>query len=71
MPVKAGFVSIIGKPNVGKSTLMNALIGEKLSITTSKPQTTRKKIIGILSAEDYSGYTWNFESRISPSRKNA
>ncbi|MEJ5351068.1 MAG: GTPase Era [Melioribacteraceae bacterium] len=53
MPVKAGFVSIIGKPNVGKSTLMNALIGEKLSITTSKPQTTRKKIIGILSAEDY------------------
>jgi len=53
MPVKAGFVSIIGKPNVGKSTLMNALIGEKLSITTNKPQTTRKKIIGILSTEDY------------------
>ncbi len=53
MNVKAGFVSIIGKPNVGKSTLMNALIGEKLSITTHKPQTTRKKIIGILSSENY------------------
>ncbi|MGK9476496.1 GTPase Era [Melioribacter sp. OK-6-Me] len=53
MSVKAGFVSIIGKPNVGKSTLMNALIGEKLSITTNKPQTTRKKIIGILSTENY------------------
>ncbi len=53
MPVKSGFVSIIGKPNVGKSTLMNALIGEKLSITTNKPQTTRKRVLGILSTEDY------------------
>jgi GTP-binding protein Era len=53
MPHKSGFVSIIGKPNSGKSTLMNALIGEKLSIITSKPQTTRKRILGILSSEDY------------------
>ena len=53
MAIKSGFVSIIGKPNVGKSTLMNALIGEKLSITTNKPQTTRKKILGILSTDDY------------------
>lgn len=50
---KAGFVTIVGKPNAGKSTLMNALIGEKLSITTNKPQTTRKKILGILSHEEY------------------
>ncbi|WP_028980696.1 GTPase Era [Sporocytophaga myxococcoides] len=50
---KAGFVSIVGKPNVGKSTLMNALIGERLSIITSKAQTTRHRIMGILNGEDF------------------
>lgn len=50
---KAGFVSIIGKPNVGKSTLMNALIGEKLSITTAKAQTTRHRIFGIINGEGF------------------
>ena len=50
---KAGFVSIIGNPNVGKSTLMNILLGEKLSITTPKVQTTRHRIKGILSGDDY------------------
>jgi len=50
---KAGFVNIIGKPNAGKSTLMNALMGEKLSIITSKAQTTRHRITGILTGEDY------------------
>lgn len=53
MTHKAGFVSIIGKPNVGKSTLMNQLVGEKLSIITSKAQTTRHRIMGILSGEDF------------------
>lgn len=47
-PHKAGFVSIVGKPNVGKSTLMNALVGERLSIITSKAQTTRHRILGIV-----------------------
>ena len=50
---KSGFVNIIGNPNVGKSTLMNALVGEKLSIVTSKAQTTRHRIMGIVNGEDY------------------
>lgn len=48
---KAGFVAIIGKPNAGKSTLMNAIVGEKLSIVTPKPQTTRKRVLGIYTGE--------------------
>ena len=52
-PHKSGFVSIVGKPNVGKSTLMNALVGERLSIITSKAQTTRHRIMGVLSGEDF------------------
>jgi len=52
-PHKAGFVSIVGKPNVGKSTLMNRLVGENLSIITSKAQTTRHRIMGILSGENF------------------
>ena len=53
MTHKAGFVNIIGNPNVGKSTLMNALVGKKLSIITSKAQTTRHRILGIVNDEDY------------------
>lgn len=50
---KAGFVNIIGNPNVGKSTLMNALVGERLSIITSKAQTTRHRIMGIVDGDDF------------------
>lgn len=50
---RSGFVNIIGNPNVGKSTLMNALVGEKLSIVTAKAQTTRHRIMGIVNGEDY------------------
>ena len=50
---RSGFVNIIGNPNVGKSTLMNALVGEKLSIVTAKAQTTRHRIMGIVNGEDW------------------
>ena len=50
---KSGFVTIIGNPNAGKSTLMNALLGEELSITSPKAQTTREKVLGILNGPDY------------------
>lgn len=53
MTHKAGFVNIIGSPNVGKSTLMNVLVGERLSIITSKAQTTRHRIMGIVNGEDF------------------
>lgn len=53
MSHKSGFVNIIGRPNAGKSTLMNALVGERMSIITAKPQTTRHRIIGLLSGDDF------------------
>lgn len=53
MAHRAGFVNIVGSPNVGKSTLMNRLVGEKLSIVTSKAQTTRHRILGIVNEPDY------------------
>lgn len=53
MSHKAGFVSLVGKPNAGKSTLMNALVGEKMSIVTSKAQTTRHRILGVVNGPDH------------------
>src|SRR5660398_281528 len=53
MSHRAGFVNILGNPNVGKSTIMNALVGEKLSIITPKAQTTRHRIMGIVNGEDF------------------
>ncbi|MGH2575185.1 MAG: GTPase, partial [Ignavibacteria bacterium] len=51
-PKKSGFVSIIGKPNTGKSTLLNAILGQNLSIVTPKPQTTRNKVLGVYTNEN-------------------
>ena len=66
---KAGFVNIIGNPNVGKSTLMNTLIGQKLSIITNKVQTTRHRIKGILNSEDYQIVFSDTPGFINPSYK--
>lgn len=66
---KSGFVNILGNPNVGKSTLMNALVGEKLSIITSKAQTTRHRIMGIVNGEDFQIVYSDTPGILSPSYK--
>ena len=69
MKHKAGFVNIIGNPNVGKSTLMNALVGEKLSIITSKAQTTRHRILGIVNGKDFQIIYSDLPGILSPNYK--
>lgn len=69
MEHRAGYVNILGKPNVGKSTLMNALIGEKLSIITSKAQTTRHRILGIINGDDFQMVVSDLPGIIKPAYK--
>ena len=69
MAHKSGFVNILGNPNVGKSTLMNALVGEKLSIITPKAQTTRHRILGIVNEPDYQVIFSDLPGILDPSYK--
>ena len=67
--MKSGFVNIIGNPNVGKSTLMNALVGERLSIITSKAQTTRKRVMGIVTDENFQIIYTDTPGIVNPANK--
>ena len=67
--MKSGFVNIIGNPNVGKSTLMNALVGERLSIITSKAQTTRKRIMGIVNGDNFQIIYTDTPGIVNPANK--
>ena len=69
MRQKSGFVNIIGNPNVGKSTLMNALVGERLSIITSKAQTTRKRVMGIVNGKDFQIVYTDTPGIVNPANK--
>ena len=67
--MKSGFVNIIGNPNVGKSTLMNALVGERLSIIPSKAQTTRKRVMGIVNGDDFQIVYTDTPGIVNPANK--
>ena len=69
MSYRSGFVALVGKPNVGKSTLVNALVGKKVAITSSKPQTTRQRMLGVLHGDDFQAVLVDTPGMMQPKRK--
>ena len=69
MSYRSGFVALVGKPNVGKSTLVNALVGKKVAITSSKPQTTRQRMLGVLHGDDFQAVLVDTPGMMDPKRK--
>lgn len=69
--MKSGFITVVGKPNAGKSTLVNALVGEKVAIVSWRPQTTRNKITGIMHGDGYQAIFWIRRGCIPPKTTSA
>ena len=70
-PFHSGFVAIMGRPNVGKSSIMNAFVGEKVAIVSDRPQTTRNRIMGVVTKPDWQLCSWTRPAYTAPAPSSA